>query len=192
MGYWFHDLEAMARALEEGDGVASGILLSKNISPERSHDWAEGAWNFVEGAPEWHPLLHRLLADTCVTDTWEEAKALQASRPEATVICRDGRMISAKGWQRRGKARNSRPGRQECEAARERCAATRSGHGRGCDNFSWNVDSEIAFRRGERTLRHPGFMKDRSVNPWTKFGGSMIEKNLRYVAWQFGNSSSKR
>ena len=109
----------MARALEEGDGVASGILLSKNISPERSHDWTEGAWNFVEGAPEWQPLLHRLLADTCVTDTWEEAKALQASRPEATVICRDGRMISAKGWQRRGKVRNSRPGRQECEAARE-------------------------------------------------------------------------
>ena len=35
-GVLVHDLEAMARALEEGDGVASGILLSKNISPERS------------------------------------------------------------------------------------------------------------------------------------------------------------
>ena len=118
-GYWFMTLSRWREPWRRVMGVASGILLSKNISPERSHDWTEGAWNFVEGAPEWQPLLHRLLADTCVTDTWEEAKALQASRPEATVICRDGRMISAKGWQRRGKVRNSRPGRQECEAARE-------------------------------------------------------------------------
>ena len=79
------------------------FFYRRTSPPKGVDDWAEGAWNFVEGAPEWQPLLHRLLADTCVTDTWEEAKALQASRPEATVICRDGRMISAQrmaaSWQ---------------------------------------------------------------------------------------------
>ena len=118
-GVLVHDIEAMARAMEEDGGVASGILLSKSVSPKENKDWAEGAWNFVEGAPEWQSLLSRLLADICIVGTWEEAKALHANRPEATVICRDGRMISAKGWQRRGKARNSRPGRTECEAAKE-------------------------------------------------------------------------
>jgi len=118
-GVLVNDIESMARVLEEGEGVASGILLSKDISPFGNSDWTEGAWNFVEGAPEWQALLNRLLAGICIVDSWEEAKALHASRPEATIISRDGRMISARGWQRRGKARNSRPGRQECEAARE-------------------------------------------------------------------------
>ena len=103
-GVLVHDIEAMARAMEEDGGVASGILLSKSVSPKENRDWAEGAWNFVEGAPEWQPLLSRLLADICIVDTWEEAKALHANRPEATVICRDGRMISTKGWQQIGRA----------------------------------------------------------------------------------------
>jgi chromosome segregation protein len=66
--------------------------------------------------------LQHLLAGTCIADNWDQARELSRQRPAATVICRDGRMISGRGWQRRGKVRNSRPGRHEVEAAREKLA----------------------------------------------------------------------
>ena len=39
-GVLVHDIEAMARAMEEDGGVASGILLSKSVSPKENKDWA--------------------------------------------------------------------------------------------------------------------------------------------------------
>lgn len=118
-GVLVHDLELMAQDLEAGETATSAILLPRNIQPKGNHDWPEGAWNFVEAAAEVQPLLERLLADICLVESWDEAKALQAIRPEATIICRDGRTISTQGWQRRGQVRKARPGRHECEAARE-------------------------------------------------------------------------
>ncbi|NBS14896.1 MAG: hypothetical protein EBT57_08865, partial [Verrucomicrobia bacterium] len=126
-GVLVDDLDRMAEALEAGEAGPSGVLISKQSSSSAQSDWAEGAWNFVEGAPGWELILPRLLAGVCIVDTWEEARNLQQLRPEATLICRDGRMISPRGWQRRGRARPSRPGRQELETARailERAGAT--------------------------------------------------------------------
>jgi chromosome segregation protein len=111
------DLDRMAEALETGEAGPSGVLISRQTSTTSVPEWMEGAWNFVEGSPGWELLLPRLLAGICIVDTWEEARNLHQLRPEATVICRDGRMISSRGWQRRGRARPSRPGRHELESA---------------------------------------------------------------------------
>ena len=116
-GVLVDDLDRMAEALEAGETGPSGILISKNAQVGPPQDWVEGAWNFVEGGSGWGVLLPKLLAGICLVDTWEEAKNLSQTRSEATIICRDGRMISPRGWQRRGRARASRPGRQELEAA---------------------------------------------------------------------------
>jgi chromosome segregation protein len=118
-GVLVDDLDKMAESLETGEGGPSGILLSRQISGVEATDWPEGAWNFVEGGFGWETLLPNLLAGICIVDSWEEALALRSSRPEAVIICRDGRMISPRGWQRRGKARLTRPGRAEIEAARD-------------------------------------------------------------------------
>jgi chromosome segregation protein len=118
-GVLVDDLDKMAESLETGEGGPSGILLSRQISGVEATDWPEGAWNFVEGGSGWGTLLPNLLAGICIVDSWEEAQALRSSRPEAMIICRDGRMISPRGWQRRGKARLTRPGRAEIEAARD-------------------------------------------------------------------------
>jgi chromosome segregation protein len=116
-GVLVDDLDRMADALEAGESGASGILVSKNTSATIVPDWPEGAWNFVEGVPGWELLLPRLLAGICIVEGWDDARSLSQHRPEATIICLDGRMISNRGWQRRGRARSSRPGRQELEAA---------------------------------------------------------------------------
>ncbi|NDE84879.1 MAG: hypothetical protein EB056_02420 [Verrucomicrobia bacterium] len=116
-GVLVDDLDRMAEALEAGEAGPSGVLISRQSSSSALPDWSEGAWNFVEGAPGWELILPRLLAGICIVDTWEEAGNLHRLRPEATVICRDGRMISPRGWQRRGRTRPSRPGRQELETA---------------------------------------------------------------------------
>ena len=118
-GVLVDDLDKMAESLETGEGGPSGILLSRQISGVEATDWPEGAWNFVEGGAGWETLLPNLLAGICIVDSWEEAQALRSSRPAAMIICRDGRMISPRGWQRRGKARLTRPGRAEIEAARD-------------------------------------------------------------------------
>ncbi len=118
-GVLVDDLDKMAESLETGEGGPSGILLSRQISGVGATDWPEGAWNFVEGGAGWETLLPNLLAGICIVDSWEEAQALRSSRPAAMIICRDGRMISPRGWQRRGKARLTRPGRAEIEAARD-------------------------------------------------------------------------
>jgi chromosome segregation protein len=119
-GVLVDDLDRMAESLEVGDGGPSAILLSRQISGDVATDWPEGAWNFVEGGSGWETLLPNLLAGICIVDSWEEAQALRSSRPAAMIICRDGRMISPRGWQRRGKARLTRPGRAEIEAARDK------------------------------------------------------------------------
>jgi chromosome segregation protein len=118
-GVLVDDLEKMAEVLESGEDAPSAILLSRENEGAPVAEWPEGAWNFVEGGAGWEILLPKLLAGICIVESWEEAKALKTTRPEATIICRDGRMISPRGWQRRGKTRASRPGRQELEAARE-------------------------------------------------------------------------
>ena len=120
-GVMVDDLDRMAEALESGETGPSGVLISREFSSSPVPDWAEGAWNFVEGAPGWELVLPRLLAGICIVEGWEEAKQLRQLRPEATIICRDGRMISPRGWQRRGRARSARPGRQELESARLAC-----------------------------------------------------------------------
>ncbi|MCX6934945.1 MAG: chromosome segregation protein SMC, partial [Verrucomicrobia bacterium] len=117
-GVLVDDLERMAESLEAGEGGTSGILISRQTSGTPVADWSEGAWNFVEGGAGWELLLPHLLAGICIVDTWEEAKGLSQIRPEATIICRDGRMISSRGWQRRGRARSTRPGLHELETAR--------------------------------------------------------------------------
>ena len=118
-GVLVDDLEKMAEVLESGEDAPSAILLSRENEGAPVAEWPEGAWNFVEGGAGWEILLPKLLAGICIVESWEEAKALKSTRPEATIICRDGRMISPRGWQRRGKTRASRPGRQELEAARD-------------------------------------------------------------------------
>ena len=116
-GVLVDDLDRMAESLEAGEAGPSGVLISRQSSFSSLPDWVEGAWNFVEGSPGWELILPRLLAGICIVDTWEDARALHQARPEATVICRDGRMISPRGWQRRGRTRPARPGRQELETA---------------------------------------------------------------------------
>ena len=121
-GVLVDDLDKMAESLETGEGGPSGILLSRQTQGSAGKDWPEGAWNYVQGGAGWETLLPNLLDGICIVDSWEEAKAFQSTRPEATIICRDGRMISPRGWQRRGKARTPRPGRAEIEAARQAMA----------------------------------------------------------------------
>jgi chromosome segregation protein len=127
-GVLVDDIEGMAAALEVGEGSSSAVLLSRRSAEIQRSEWNEGAWNFVEGGAGWETVLPRLLAGICIVDQWEEAQALQAQRPEATIICRDGRMLSPRGWQRRGKFRAARPGRLECEAAREQVVRLEQSH----------------------------------------------------------------
>ena len=127
-GVLVDDIEGMAAALEVGEGSSSAVLLSRRSAEIQRSEWDEGAWNFVEGGAGWETVLPRLLAGICIVDQWEEAQALQAQRPEATIICRDGRMLSPRGWQRRGKFRAARPGRLECEAAREQVVRLEQSH----------------------------------------------------------------
>jgi chromosome segregation protein len=127
-GVLVDDIERMAEALEVGEGSSSAVLLSRQSTEFQRSDWPEGAWNFVEGGAGWETVLPRLLAGVCIVDQWEEAQALKIQRPEATIICRDGRMLSPRGWQRRGKFRAARPGRLECEAARDLVARLEQAH----------------------------------------------------------------
>jgi chromosome segregation protein len=116
-GVLVDDLDRMGEALESADVSASGILISRATTEAAVADWPEGAWNFVEGGAGWDALLPKLLAGICIVETWEEAKALSLIRPEASIICRDGRMMSKLGWQRRGYAKATRPARLELETA---------------------------------------------------------------------------
>jgi len=116
-GVMVDDLEAMAQTLESGEDGPSGFLISKIPAGSGDENWPEGASNFIESAGGWEPVLQHLLAGTCIADNWDQARELSRQRPSATVICRDGRMISGRGWQRRGKVRSSRPGRHEVETA---------------------------------------------------------------------------
>ena len=127
-GVLVDDIERMAEVLEAGDGSSSAVLLSRQSAGFQKCDWPEGAWNFVDGGAGWEMVLPRLLAGICIVDRWEEAQALQRERPEATIICQDGRMLSPRGWQRRGKFRAARPGRQECEVAREQVVRLEHAH----------------------------------------------------------------
>ena len=121
-GVMVDDLEAMAQMLESGEDGPSGFLISKTPAESVRENLPEGAAQFLESAGGWEPVLQHLLAGTCIAENWDQARELSRQHPAATVICRDGRMISGRGWQRRGKVRSSRPGRNEVEAAKERLA----------------------------------------------------------------------
>jgi len=118
-GVMVDDLEAMAQTLESGEDGPSGFLISKVPAGPGSESWPEGAAHFIESAGGWEPVLQHLLAGTCIAEHWDQAQELSRQRPSAVVICRDGRMISGRGWQRRGKFRAARPGRTEVEAAQD-------------------------------------------------------------------------
>ena len=117
-GVLVDDLDRMAETLESNEVKASGILISRSVTGSPNSQWPEGAWNFVEGGAGWELLLPQLLEGICIVETWEDAKALSLLRTEATIICRDGRMMSRRGWQRRGYAQTARPARFELEVAR--------------------------------------------------------------------------
>lgn len=119
-GVMVDDLEAMAQTLESGEEGPSGFLISKIPAGTTEGAGPEGAANFIESAGGWEPVLQHLLAGTCIAENWDQAKELSRQKPSAVVICRDGRMISGRGWQRRGKIRGTRPGRSEVEAAKEK------------------------------------------------------------------------
>jgi chromosome segregation protein len=180
-GVLVDDLDKMAESLEREEGGPSGILLSRHISGVAATDWPEGAWNFVEGGAGWETLLPNLLAGICIVDSWEEAQALRSSRPEAMIICRDGRMISPRGWQRRGKARLTRPGRAEIETARD--TATRAeqavsdlsvkvSHAKGQiesarDDLEKSRDHEKAVRQGLDEVRRDHDRKEALVRAFS-------------------------
>ena len=121
-GVMVDDLEAMAQTLESGEDGPSGFLISKIPAGGTEGTGPEGAANFIESAGGWEPVLQHLLAGACIAENWDQARELSRLHPAATVICRDGRMISGRGWQRRGKVRSSRPGRNEVETAKEKLA----------------------------------------------------------------------
>ncbi|NBT89958.1 MAG: chromosome segregation protein SMC [Verrucomicrobia bacterium] len=159
-GVMVDDLEAMAHTLESGEDGPAGFLISKTPAGGGAESWPEGACNFIESAGGWEPVLQNLLAGTCIAESWEQARELSRQRPVATVICRDGRMISGRGWQRRGKVRSSRPGRNEVESAKEKLsraqqAATEAGQKTGMarqevERFQGELASA---RQGEESAR---------------------------------------